>query len=110
MITVKNNSVKKSAFKVRKVADLIRRKPVSEALRTLRFCEKQEIAVMMTKLLNSGLDIASKNDSIDLDNLKVDSIFVNEGPTMKRVQPRAQGRAFRINKRTCYVTVNLKEA
>jgi len=109
-ITVKNNSVKKSAFKVRKVADLIRRKPVEEALRTLRFCEKKEIGIMLTKLINSGLDIASQNDSVDLDKLIVETIMVDEAPTMKRIQPRAQGRAFKINKRTSYVTVSLKEA
>jgi large subunit ribosomal protein L22 len=109
-IVVKNNSVKKSAQKVRQVCDLIRRKKVSEALNVLRFCEKKEIAIMLTKLINNGLTIASESDKYDLDNLVLDTIMVDEGPTMKRIQPRAQGRAFRINKRTSYVTIGLKEA
>lgn len=110
MIVVKNNSVSKSARKVRQVTDLIRRKKVEEALRILRFNDKKEISIMLTKLLNSGLQIASDSEKYDLDNLVVETIEVNEGPTLKRIQPRAQGRAFRIRKRTSYVTVALKEA
>ena len=110
MIVVKNNNVKKSAQKVRQVCDLIRNKKVEDALRILRFNEKKEIAIMLTKLLNSGLQIASDSEKYDLDNLVVGEIMVDEGPTMKRIQPRAQGRAFRINKRTSYVKVALKEA
>lgn len=110
MITVKNNNVNKSARKVRQVCDLIRRKKVEDALRILRFNEKKEIAIMLTKLLNSGLQIASESDKYDLDNLIIDIIKVDEGKTLKRIQPRAQGRAFRIRKRTSYVTVALKEA
>ncbi len=110
MIVVKNNNVKKSAFKVRKVCDLIRNKKVEEAMRILRFNEKKEIAIMLTKLLNSGLQIATDSEKYDLDNLVVGEIMVDEGPTQKRIQPRAQGRAFRIKKRTSYVKVALKEA
>jgi large subunit ribosomal protein L22 len=110
MITVKNNNVNKSARKVRQVCDLIRRKKVGDALRILRFNEKKEIAIMLEKLLNSGLQIASESDKYDLDNLIIDTIMVDEGKTLKRIQPRAQGRAFRIRKRTSYVTVALKEA
>ena len=110
MIVVKNNSVNKSARKVRMVSDLIRRKKVEDALRILRFNDKKEISIMLTKLLNSGLQIASDSEKYDLDNLIVDIIEVNEGPTQKRIQPRAQGRAFRIRKRTSYVKVALKEA
>lgn len=110
MIVVKNNNVNKSARKVRQVCDLVRNKKVEDAIRILRFNEKKEIAIMLTKLLNSGLQIASESDKYDLDNLTVDSIMVDEGPTLKRIQPRAQGRAFRIRKRTSYVTVALKEA
>jgi large subunit ribosomal protein L22 len=110
MITVSNNNVGKSARKVRQVADLIRRKKVEDALKILRFNEKKEIAIMLTKLLNSGLQIATEKEKYDLDNLVIDMIQVNEGPTLKRIQPRAQGRAYRIRKRTSYVTVALKEA
>lgn len=110
MIVVKNNNVGKSARKVRQVADLVRRKKVEDALRILRFNDKKEISIMLTKLLNSGLQIASESEKYDLDNLVVETIEVNEGPTQKRIQPRAQGRAFRIRKRSSYVTVALKEA
>ena len=110
MIKVKNNNVNKSARKVRQVCDLIRRQKVEDAIRILRFSEKKEIAIMLTKLVNSGLQIASESNKYDLDNLVIDSIMVDEGPTAKRIQPRAQGRAFRIRKRSSYVTVALKEA
>ncbi len=110
MIVVKNNKVNKSARKVRQVCDLIRRQKVEDAIRILRFNEKKEIAIMLTKLVNSGLQIATESDKYDLDNLVIDTISVDEGPTLKRVQPRAQGRAFRIKKRTSKVTVALKEA
>ncbi|MBL7664218.1 MAG: 50S ribosomal protein L22 [Bacteriovoracaceae bacterium] len=109
-ITVHNRNFKKSARKVRLVCDLIRNKKVEEALRILRFNEKKETAIMLTKLLNSGLSIASSADKYDLDNLVVGQIFVDQGQIMKRIQPRAQGRAYRINKRTCHTTVVLKEA
>ncbi|MBD66784.1 MAG: 50S ribosomal protein L22 [Halobacteriovoraceae bacterium] len=110
MITVKNNNVNKSARKVRQVCDLIRNRKVEDAISILRFNDKKEIAIMLTKLLNSGLQIASDSEKYDLDNLIVGEIMVDEGPTAKRIQPRAQGRAFRVRKRTSYVTVALKEA
>ena len=110
MIVVKNNSVNKSAFKVRKVCDLIRNRKVEDALKILRFNNKKEISILLTKLLNSGLQIAADSEKYDLDNLIISEIMVDEGPTAKRIQPRAQGRAFRIKKRTSYVKVALKEA
>ncbi len=109
-IKVKNNGVGIAPRKVRQVADLIRRKPVQEALKTLRFCPKKEISIVLTKLINSGLAIASDSEKYDLDNLTVGTIFINEGPTQKRIQPRAQGRAFRIRKRSSHITIELKEA
>ena len=110
MIVVKNNGVNKSASKVRKVADLIRNRKVEEALKILRFNNKKEISIILTKLLNSGLQIAADSEKYDLDNLIIGEIMVDEGPTAKRIQPRAQGRAFKIKKRTSYVKVALKEA
>lgn len=109
-IVVKNKNVSFSARKVRQVCDLIRRKPVAEAIKILRFCEKREIAILITKLINSGLAIAAGSEKFDLENLAVNTIFVDEGPTMKRIQPRAQGRAYRIRHRSSYITVELKEA
>ncbi len=93
-----------------KLLILVRRKKVEDAFRILRFNDKKEISIMLTKLLNSGLQIASESEKYDLDNLVVETIEVNEGPTLKRIQPSAQGRAFRIRKRSSYVTVALKEA
>ncbi len=110
MITVKNNNVGISARKVRQVADLVRRKKVEEALKILRFSEKKEIAIIVSKLINSGLAIASESKKYDLDNLIVETIKVDEGPSLKRVMPRAQGRAYRISKKSSYVTLALKEA
>ena len=65
--------------------------------------------MVLTKLLNSGLTIASDSGKMDIDNLVISKIFADEGPTLKRVQPRAQGRAFRIRKRTSHITLELKE-
>jgi large subunit ribosomal protein L22 len=109
-ITVKNNRVGIAPRKVRQVCDLIRKKKASEALKILRFNEKKEIALVLTKLINSGLAIAADSEKYDLDNLVVGIIKADEGPTLKRIQPRAQGRAFRIRKRTSHITVELKEA
>ena len=110
MITVKNNNVQTTARKVRGVANLIRRKKVEEALKILRFSEKKEIAIILTKLINSGLAIASEGKKYDLDKLIVETIKVDEGRMLKRIQPRAQGRAYQIQKKSSYVTVALKEA
>jgi large subunit ribosomal protein L22 len=109
-IVVKNRNVGIAPRKIRQVCDLVRSKKVEEALKILRFESKKEIAIMLTKLINSGLSIADANEKYDLDNLVIDKIFVDEGPTLKRIMPRAQGRAFRIRKRTSHVTVALKEA
>lgn len=109
-ILVKNNRIGIAPRKVRQVCDLIRNKKASDALRILRFCDKKEIAIMLTKLINSGLAIASESGKIDIDTLVVARIFADEGPTLKRIMPRAQGRAFKIRKRSSHVTVELKEA
>lgn len=108
-IKVKANRIGVAPRKVRGVINMIRNKKASEALRILRFCGKKEIAIVLTKLINSGLAIASDSDKVDIDNLVVGTIYANEGPTLKRIQPRAQGRAFRVRKRTSNVTCELKE-
>jgi large subunit ribosomal protein L22 len=109
-VKVKNNNVGIAPRKVRQVCDLVRNKKASEALKILRFCEKKEISIVLTKLINSGLAIASNDGKYDLDNLIVGSIFTDEGPQLKRIMPRAQGRAYKIRKRTSHITVVLKEA
>jgi len=109
-ITVKNRKVGIAPRKVRLVCDLIRNKKASDALKILRFCEKKETSIVLAKLINSGLAIASESGKYDIDNLVVGTIFADEGATLKRVQPRAQGRAFRVRKRSSHITLQLKEA
>ena len=108
-VVVKNKGFGASARKVRLVCDMIRNKKASDAARLLRFCEKKEISLMLSKLLNSGLTIASEDGKMDLDNVYIAKVIADEGPTLKRVQPRAQGGAFRIRKRTSHITLELKE-
>lgn len=108
-ITVKNRFVSIAPRKVRLVSDLIRAKKVSEAVRVLRFCEKKEIAILLTKLINSALTIASNEQKYDLENLTIGKLTVDEGPTYKRIMPRAQGRAYRVRHRSSHITLELKE-
>ncbi len=75
-----------SAFKVRLIADQIRNKPVEEALNILTFSNKKA-AVLVKKVLSSAISNAEHNDGLDIDELKVSSVFVNEGSTMKRIRP-----------------------
>ncbi len=94
-----------SAQKVRLVADLIRGKKVSQALDILTYTNKKA-AVLVKKVLESAIANAEHNDGADIDDLKVAKIFVDEeGPSMKRIMPRAKGRADRILKRTSHITV-----
>jgi len=109
-VTVKNNNVGIAPRKVRLVCNLIAKKSVDEAMRLLRFEGKKEIAIVLTKLINSGLAAASESKKYDLDNLVIGKLFVDAGPTLKRIMPRAQGRAFRIRKRTSKITLELKES
>lgn len=97
---------KGSSFKVRLVADQIRNKPVEEALNILSFSNKGA-AKLVKKVLNSAISNAEHNDGLDIDELKVSSIFIDEGSTMKRLRPRAKGRANRILKRTSHITVGV---
>jgi len=97
---------KGSAFKVRLVADQIRNKPVDEALNILSFSNKGA-AKLVKKVLNSAISNAEHNDGLDIDELKVSSICIDEGSTMKRIRPRAKGRANRILKRTSHITVGV---
>ncbi|WP_370979627.1 50S ribosomal protein L22 [Agaribacterium sp. ZY112] len=97
-----------SAQKARLVADQIRGKSVEEALDILSFSTKKG-AHLVKKVLESAIANAEHNDGADVDELKVSTIFVDEGFTMKRIKPRAKGRADRILKRTCHITVKVAE-
>jgi large subunit ribosomal protein L22 len=93
-----------SAQKTRLVADQIRGKPVEEALNLLAFSTKKA-AGLVRKVLNSAIANAEHNEGADVDELKVSRICVDEGTTLKRIMPRAKGRADRISKRTCHITI-----
>ncbi len=97
-----------SAQKARLVADQIRGKGVEEALDTLAFSTKKGAAIVK-KVLESAIANAEHNEGADVDELKVSTIFVDEGLTMKRIRPRAKGRADRILKRTCHITVKVAD-
>jgi len=93
-----------SAQKARLVADLIRGKPLESALQTLSFSTKKA-ATIVKKVLESAIANAEHNEGADIDELKVARIYVDEGPTHKRMRARAKGRGNRILKRTSHITV-----
>ena len=97
-----------SAQKARLVADQVRGKPVEEALSVLEFSPKKA-AHIVKKILDSAIANAENNEGADVDELKVSSIFVDEGMTMKRLRPRAKGRADRILKRSCHITIKVAD-
>ncbi len=97
-----------SAQKTRLVADLIRGKRVDQAINILSFTEKKA-AHFMKKVLDSAIANAEHNFGADVDELKVSTVYVDEGVTLKRIQPRAKGRADRISKRTCHITLKVSE-
>ena len=97
-----------SAQKLRLVADQVRGLPVDKAMNLLNFSEKKAAGIIK-KVLESAIANAEHNDGADIDELKVSLIYVDEGPSMKRLRPRARGRADRITKRTSHVMVSLSE-
>lgn len=97
-----------SAQKARLVPDQIRGQKVDQALNVLAFSTKKA-AQMVKKVLESAIANAEHNEGADVDELRVSAIFVDEGMTMKRIQPRAKGRADRIMKRTCHITVKVSD-
>ncbi|MBX6167010.1 MAG: 50S ribosomal protein L22 [Thermobispora bispora] len=90
--------------KARRVVDLIRGLPASEAQAVLKFAP-QAASKTVYKVLQSAIANAEHNFKLDRDTLWVSRAWVDEGPTLKRFRPRAQGRAYRINKRTSHITV-----
>ena len=97
-----------SAQKVRLVADQIRGKPVAEALDLLSFSNKKA-SVLMRKADESVVANAENNEGADIDDLRISEVYVNEGMTMKRIRPRAKGRADRIFKRSSHITVTVSD-
>jgi large subunit ribosomal protein L22 len=107
-VAAKLKGARLSAQKARLVADQIRGKSVESALEILQFSGKKG-ADIIKKVLESAIANAEHNDGADVDELKVSTIFVDEGMTMKRIKPRAKGRADRIFKRSCHITVKVAE-
>ncbi len=97
-----------SPQKARLVADLVRGKDVETAINTLRFMPKKG-ARILRKVIESAVANASQNDAIDVDTLYIKQLYVDGGPMLKRIMPRAQGRATRILKRSSHITVVLDE-
>ncbi len=102
----KARNIRMSAYKVRLLADQIRGKPVAKALDLLAFSKKQA-ALPVRKLLESVIANAENNDGADIDELVVKRVFVDEGRTLRRIRPRAKGRADRILKRSCHITITV---
>jgi large subunit ribosomal protein L22 len=102
--TAKARFVRVSASKARRVIDLVRGKPVAEALDILRWAP-QAASQPVAKVIASAAANAQNNDGLDPSTLVVATLTADEGPTAKRIRPRAQGRAFRIRRRTSHITV-----
>lgn len=107
-VAAKLSGARISAQKARLVADHIRGKKVGEALNLLAFSSKKA-AEIMKKVLESAVANAEHNEGADVDDLKVSTVFVNEGRSLKRIMPRAKGRADRIVKRSCHITVKVAD-
>ena len=97
-----------SPQKVRLIVDQVRGKPVGDALDILSF-SPQKAAGLVRKVVESAIANAENNEGADIDELKISQVFVNAGLTMKRIKPRAKGRADRILKRTSHITVTVTD-
>ncbi|HEY2043252.1 MAG TPA: 50S ribosomal protein L22 [Jatrophihabitans sp.] len=101
------SQVNVTPMKARRVVDLIRNKPATDALAVLKFAP-QAASEPVAKVLASAIANATNNFDLDEDTLIVSHAYVDEGPTLKRFQPRAQGRAYRIRKRTSHITIEVE--
>jgi large subunit ribosomal protein L22 len=99
--------VRVTPMKARRVIDLIRDMPAQQALAVLKFAP-QAASEPIAKVLASAMANAEHNFSLDPETLIISRAYVDEGPTLKRFQPRAQGRAYRIRKRTSHITIELE--
>jgi large subunit ribosomal protein L22 len=101
------SQVNVTPMKARRVIELIRNKPATDALAVLKFAP-QAASEPVAKVLASAIANATNNFDLDEDTLIVSRAYVDEGPTLKRFQPRAQGRAYRIRKRTSHITIEVE--
>ncbi|MBS27284.1 MAG: 50S ribosomal protein L22 [Gammaproteobacteria bacterium] len=107
-VQAKLRGARLSAQKARLVADQVRGRPVEDALNLLTYSSKKG-ADVIRKLLNSAIANAEHNEGADVDELKISEIYVDEGMTMKRIMPRAKGRADRILKRSCHISITVAD-
>ena len=98
--------VRMTPMKARRIVNLLRGRSAADAVSVCRF-SPQAAAEAVGKVLGSAIANAENNSGLDPDTLQVAAAWVDEGPTLRRIRPRAQGRAFRINKRTCHITIEL---
>ena len=98
--------VRISAQKARLVADMIRGKSVSQALNTMTFTPKKAAGIIK-KALESAIANAEHNDGADIDELRVTTVYVDKGQSLKRFSARAKGRGNRIEKQTCHIVVKV---
>ena len=103
-----NKNVRTGARKANLVLNFIKGKKADVAIRDLEFTRKK-VALDIKKTVKSAIANAENNDGADIDELKITEVQVNQGPTMKRLRPRARGRADRILKRTSHLTVKVSE-
>lgn len=105
----KLRNIRMSPRKLRLVADVVRGKPVQRAIDDLRF-STNTMAIQVVKLIRSAINNASQNRGVNVDNLVVKTIYVDQGPTFKRILTRARGSADRLLKRSAHLTVIVDEA
>jgi large subunit ribosomal protein L22 len=103
----KASHVRVTPMKARRVIDLIRDMPAQQALSVLKFAP-QAASEPIAKVLASAIANAEHNFQLDPESLVISRAYVDEGPTLKRFRPRAQGRAYRINKRTSHITIEVE--
>ena len=106
--TAKATYIRIAPRKVQIVLDLIRNQPADKAMAILKYTPKAACEPLM-KLLKSAMANAENNNGMKAENLYVAECYANKGPTMKRIRPRAQGRAYRIEKRMSHITIVLDE-
>lgn len=107
-VTARLKNAPLSAQKCRLVANMIRNMNVSGAVDVLKFTPKKGAALML-KVLQSAIANAENNNGVDVDELKVSTILIDEATTLKRISPRAKGRANRISKRNCHITIKVSD-
>ena len=101
--------IRMSPQKARLVIDLIRGKDVNEALMTLKFTNKKATGEIEKVVKSAVANATQKSENIDVDDLFIETAFINEGPRLKRIRPAPMGRAYRYQRRTAHITIELGE-